>query len=174
MNIFRSGKHKSENVQTIVTRRHEIPNALIAWTDGACDPNPGPGGWGFRLEKLCGEIVSEDFGGDPQTTNNRMELLAVIKAVGASPSDTPLIVCTDSQLTLLCATGRWAKKTNLDLWEDLAESCSGRLVVFEWWRGHCGTPGNERADWLASQGMRSEDDADSDVLRMLREIAVGE
>lgn len=150
MNIYNPSKSNKENVQTIVTRRHQIEGAVIAWTDGACEPNPGIGGWAYSLEKN-GTTIEEDYGGESSTTNNRMELLAIINAVWF-PVDAPLIVRTDSQLCVLCATGRWKRKTNLDLWDDLKSACAGRMVVFEWWRGHCGTPGNERADELAAMG----------------------
>lgn len=174
MNTYSKTKSSRESVQTIVTKRHEIPYALIAWTDGACNPNPGPGGWGFRIEELGGFCIAEGYGGEPETTNNRMELLAIIEAIKATDKNRPLIVCTDSQLTMLCAIGRWKRKTNSDLWRELELACEGRFVVFEWWRGHCGTEGNERADWLANQGMvegLETEDVDTDVLSMLRQIA---
>lgn len=173
MNTYSKTKSSRENVQTIVTRRHEIPYALIAWTDGACHPNPGPGGWGYRIEELGGALIAEDCGGSQETTNNRMELQAIIQAIKATKEQKrPLIVCTDSQLTMLCAIGRWKRKTNHDLWDELEAACSGRFIVFEWWRGHCGTPGNERADWLANQGMMQCDEvSDPEVLSILRQIA---
>jgi ribonuclease HI len=151
MNLYRPDYGNRESVQTIVTRRHQIEKASVAWTDGACEPNPGAGGWGVLIE---GEEPIEAFGGEPDTTNNRMELRAIIEAVQHSKRLKPLIVCTDSQLCLLCAVGRWKRKTNHDLWLalDRAVYGLGALVAFEWWRGHCGTPGNERADELAAMG----------------------
>lgn len=148
-NKYSSSKTNREDVQTIVTRRHDTDGFAIAWTDGACEPNPGPGGWGYLLE-VDGETVAEKFGGEPETTNNRMELLAIIQAIADGPEN--IIIRTDSQLCLLCAIGRWKRKTNLDLWQALDAVCRPRTVVFEWWRGHCGTPGNERADELAGMG----------------------
>jgi ribonuclease HI len=139
------------DAQTFVTRRHDIEGAAIAWTDGSCFPNPGPGGWGVFIEVEGGSSI-ECFGGEADTTNNRMEMLAIVKAVEVAPRDVPLIVRTDSQLCVLCAVGRWKRKTNVDLWVKLADLCDGRTVIFEWWRGHCGTPGNERADALAGMG----------------------
>ena len=151
MNLYRPDYGNKESVQTIVTRRHQIENASIAWTDGACEPNPGAGGWGVMIE---GAEPIEAFGGEADTTNNRMELRAIVEAVQHSKRLKPLIVCTDSQLCVLCAVGRWKRKTNLDLWLalDRAVFGMGALVAFEWWRGHCGTPGNERADELAAIG----------------------
>lgn len=141
-----------ESVQTIVARRYDEAGAVIAWTDGSCHPNPGgPGGWGFRLEAEGREPV-EGYGGEPSSTNNRMEMLAVVQALEATPESTRVIVRTDSQLVVLCGVGRWRRKANLDLWQRVARACACREVEFEWWRGHCGTPGNERVDELAGKG----------------------
>lgn len=153
MNHHRYAKTNSESVQTIVTKRHQIEYAVTAWTDGACEPNPGVGGWGFTFEHDGAPY--EKFGGELETTNNRMELMAVIEAVEHAPKNRALIICTDSQLILLCAVGRWKRKTNVDLWRRLDSACSHRTVVYEWWRGHAGTEGNERADELAAMGRAS-------------------
>jgi ribonuclease HI len=137
--------------QTIVTRRHPEAGFVIAWTDGSTFPNPGPGGWGFRIEPPGGEPI-ERHGGVRSTTNNRMELFAIINAVAESPRELGVIVRTDSQLCVLCATGSWRRKNNIELWARLDSLCRGRIVLYEWWRGHAGTPGNERADQLALSG----------------------
>lgn len=176
MNHYSKTKSNRESVQTIVTIRHEIPYALLAWTDGACEPNPGAGGWGYSIQTLTDDVLSESSGGEIETTNNRMELLAAIKAIRdpINGGGRPMIVCTDSQLTLLCAIGRWKRKTNLDLWADLDDACNGRFIVFEWWRGHVGTAGNERADELAAIGrIEALESCDCDIsaITMLREIA---
>ncbi len=126
-----------KSVQTYVTKRHETEGRLIAWTDGSCEPNPdGYGGWGVVIEKE-GETIAEYRGGEGETTNNRMEMLAAIMAIKNTTG--PVIVRTDSQLVLLCATGRWNRKANLDLWKMLDEVSAGREVMYEWWRGHIGT-----------------------------------
>jgi ribonuclease HI len=175
MNIFlptKLGKARQESVQTIVTRRHNISGAAIVWTDGACEPNPGgPGGWGYRIEH--GSDAIEGHGGEASTTNNRMEMLAIIEAIEGAPAGLPLVVRTDSQLCVLCATGRWKRKANLDLWARMQRAVGSRVVVFEWWKGHVGTPGNERADELAAIGRQEAiDRPDPDTIAMLREIAV--
>lgn len=142
-----------KSVQTLVTRRYDTTGKLVAWTDGACEPNPGRGGWGVRIER-DGKMVEEIYGGDPDTTNNRMEMQAVIEAVRRTKM--PIIIRTDSQLVLLCAVGRWKRKKNVDLWAEYDKVAAGRDVKFEWWRGHVGTPGNERADALAELGRFAE------------------
>jgi len=173
-----SDKKVLESVQTIVTRRHQTDIAHIAWTDGSCDPNPGPGGWGYMVE-FGGQLVREDFGGETDTSNNRMEMRAIIEALDACGKASEVIVRTDSQLVVLCAVGRWKKRANLDLWAEMADLCRWRSVVFEWWRGHIGTPGNERADCLANQGRRAAleafepDGYDDEAMAHLRAIASG-
>ena len=172
MNHHRYSKTNKESAQTIVTRRHQIEGAVIAWTDGACEPNPGLGGWGVMLED--GGQQMEFCGGQADTTNNRMELQAIVEAVKASPVERPLIVRTDSQLSMLCAVGRWKRKANLDLWAELDAACAGRnRIVYEWWRGHCGTAGNERADRLAAEGRAGVvDDSDRDARSFIRQLAL--
>lgn len=129
-----------------VDTRHETAGRLILWTDGSCWPNPGPGGWGW----WCETTKDEGRGGESDTTNNRMELLAILEALRATAG--PAIVRTDSQLCVLCAIGAWKRKTNIDMWAELDRLMAGREVLFEWWRGHCGTAGNEYADQLAAIG----------------------
>jgi ribonuclease HI len=140
---------KKVSVQQLVTRRYETEGVVVAWTDGACEPNPGAGGWGVLVEK-DGAKLAEHMGGERSTTNNRMEMTAVLKALENTTGD--IIIRTDSQLVLLCAVGRWKRKSNLDLWSEYARLSDGRNVMFEWWRGHIGTPGNEAADRLAEIG----------------------
>ena len=160
-----------ESVQTIVTKRHEIKSGTtVAWTDGACEPNPdGDGGWGVVLE-CDGQMVEEIWGGEGNTTNNRMEMMAVIEAIRGTVGD--VLIRTDSQLVLLCAIGRWKRKANLDLWAIYDSVSAGRNIMFEWWRGHIGTPGNERADELAGIGrLENMDSATYDIGTMhMREI----
>ena len=132
-----------------------MPNAWIAWTDGSCEPNPdGDGGWGFSLRSPTGELI-EECGGEGGTTNNRMELLAIVEALLHCPRNVEVVVCTDSQLCLLGAVGRWKRKANLDLWRRLHSACQDRRVFFEWHKGHAATAGNERADELAEMGRQN-------------------
>ena len=136
---------------------------VVIYTDGACAGNPGPGGWGVYI--VNGSEVQELSGGDPETTNNRMELLAAIEGLRATESVTTVTLYTDSQYVKNGITSwiaGWKRngwKTaarkpvkNQDLWRDLDAATEGRDIVWKWVKGHSGDPGNERADALARQG----------------------
>ena len=142
---------------------------LIAYTDGACSGNPGPGGWGVLMQAVDGtEVVKERelCGGEALTTNNRMELLAAITALEtlARPSDITII--TDSAYVKNGITEwlwGWKRKNwrtstgkpvkNDDLWKRLDAARGQHQVRWEWVKGHAGHPENERADELARKGM---------------------
>ncbi|UYV37929.1 ribonuclease HI [Rhodobacteraceae bacterium D3-12] len=142
---------------------------LFAYTDGACSGNPGPGGWGVLLLAMeGGEVVKERplCGGEAETTNNRMELLAAINALEALARASDITVVTDSAYVKNGVTGwmhgwkrnGWrtaAKKPvkNVDLWQRLDEAQARHRVKWEWIKGHAGHPENERADELAREGM---------------------
>lgn len=135
-----------------------------AFTDGACSGNPGPGGWGVVLR--YGEHEKELFGGEAQTTNNRMELMAAISALEALTRRSDVVVTTDSTYVLKGIT-EWVPgwkargwKTsskqpvkNVDLWQRLDEAVRQHDVRWEWVKGHNGHPENERADELARRGI---------------------
>ena len=136
------------------------------YTDGACSGNPGPGGWGVLI--IDGEARREFCGGEPETTNNRMELMAAIRALEETASDGPVRLHTDSQY-VKNGINDWirnwkrngwktsAKKPvkNKDLWEALDALIQAREVDWRWVKGHAGHPGNERADALARKGAQS-------------------
>lgn len=138
--------------------------AVTAYTDGACRGNPGPGGWGAILR--YGEIVRELKGGERQTTNNRMELVAAIEALGALKEPCRVALYTDSRYVRDGIT-RWlpgwrrrdwqtrANKPvkNQDLWIRLDDLARTHEVAWHWVKGHAGHPGNERADALANLGL---------------------
>lgn len=142
---------------------------LYAYTDGACSGNPGPGGWGVLLQAKTGnEVVKERTlkGGEADTTNNRMELLAAINALEKLERASTITVITDSAYVKNGVTGwihgwkrnGWktaAKKPvkNVELWQRLDEAQARHSVTWEWIKGHAGHPGNERADELARAGM---------------------
>lgn len=117
------------------------------YTDGSCLGNPGgPGGWAFAI--LTPESVWCVSGGDSATTNNRMELQAVIETLIFS--DTPnIVVHTDSKWVENCATGKWQKKANCDLWKQYESLSSDRSIRFVWVKGHSGNAYNNLVDGLA-------------------------
>jgi ribonuclease HI len=138
---------------------------IIIHTDGACSGNPGPGGWGAILE--WNGHRKELKGGEPETTNNRMEMMAAIKALEAlKRSDKDIILITDS-VYLRDGITKWIhgwkkrgwktadKKPvkNVDLWQHLDELVRQHSIEWRWVKGHAGDPGNERADELAREGL---------------------
>lgn len=139
--------------------------ALIdIYTDGACKGNPGVGGWGALM--VSGGHRKELFGGEAHTTNNRMELLAVIRALEALRGPSEIVIHTDSQYVQKGIT-EWMRgwkargwKTadrkpvkNADLWAELDELQGRHRIQWRWVRGHSGHPGNEAADALANRGV---------------------
>jgi ribonuclease HI len=140
-------------------------NQVEIYTDGACKGNPGPGGWGVLLRS--GTTRKELYGGEPSTTNNRMELMAVIQALEALKRPCAVTLYLDSQYVLKGITEwlpGWKAKgwktaskqpvKNAELWRHLDELLQrgGHVVDWRWVRGHTGDPGNERADALANIG----------------------
>lgn len=140
--------------------------AIDIYTDGACKGNPGVGGWGALL--VSGAHRKELIGGERLTTNNRMELTAVIEALQSLKHTSRVCIHTDSQYVLKGITEwlpNWKRRgwrtsanapvKNLDLWQRLDELVSQHQVDWLWVKGHNGHPGNERADALANQGVLS-------------------
>ncbi|BCJ90157.1 ribonuclease H [Terrihabitans soli] len=137
---------------------------VAIWTDGACSGNPGPGGWGVVMK--FADTVKELSGGEQLTTNNRMELLAAIRALEALTRPVAVDLYTDSQYVRGGIT-EWMKgwkkngwKTsdkkavkNQELWEQLDKLTAKHEVAWHWVKGHANDPDNERADELARQGM---------------------
>ena len=134
------------------------------YTDGACSGNPGPGGWGVLLR--MGEHEKELFGGEAETTNNRMELTAVIEGLRALKRPVKAEIYTDSQYVMK-GMNEWIKgwkargwKTaskepvkNVDLWQALDTECARHDLKWHWVKGHAGHVENERADALARRGV---------------------
>ena len=141
-------------------------NHVEIYTDGACKGNPGPGGWGVLLRS--GVHEKELFGGDPNTTNNRMELQAVIEGLTALKYPCIITLYLDSQYVHKGITEwivgwkikNWCTSAgkpvkNADLWQQLDKLTyeHGHTIDWRWIRGHSGIPGNERADALANKGV---------------------
>jgi ribonuclease HI len=162
---------------------NERPSGPVAYTDGGCLGNPGPGGWGVHLEYPDGRVV-ELGGSELRTTNNRMELRAAIEAARAVASFPAATIVTDSQYVRQGITGwvaGWKRKgwvtaagqpvLNRDLWEEL-DAAAGPHITWEWTRGHSGDPGNERCDqiagWFASSVAPLSDGRRAAVTRAAR------
>jgi ribonuclease HI len=147
-----------------VTESKKLPHVIVH-TDGACSGNPGPGGWGAILK--FGDVEKELSGGEPNTTNNRMELLAAISALEALKRPARVDIHTDSQYLRGGITGwifGWKKngwKTadrkpvkNVDLWQRLDQALGEHDIKWHWVKGHAGHDENERADELARKGLQ--------------------
>jgi len=143
-----------------------MSHKIIAYTDGACSGNPGPGGWGVWLR--AGTHEKELCGGEKDTTNQRMELQAAIEALKALKKPSVITIVTDSKYVLNGITDwihGWKKKgwknskkepvANRELWEALDVLNQKHDVDWQWVKGHSGDEGNERADELARQGIPS-------------------
>ena len=144
-------------------------NHVEIYTDGACKGNPGPGGWGVLMRAMEGETLVKErelSGGEADTTNNRMELLAAINALEVLSREVAITITTDSAYVKNGVTGwihGWKRngwKTadrkpvkNVDLWQRLDAAQARHKVIWKWIKGHAGHPENERADELARAGM---------------------
>ena len=122
------------------------------FTDGACSGNPGRGGWAAVI--LRDGYTQEICGGERRTTNNRMEMTAVIEGLAAVPPGADVTVYSDSQYVVNTMTRNWKRRKNQDLWSKLDRETAARQVTWEWIKGHAGHPMNERADRLATEQAR--------------------
>jgi ribonuclease HI len=141
-----------------------MANKVVIYTDGACRGNPGPGGWGALLKYKDSEKTLKGFA--PETTNNRMELMAVIEGLRSLNRDCDVELNTDSKYVLQGINDwivNWKKngwKTaakkqvkNVDLWQQLDEQAGRHSISWHWVKGHSGVPGNEAADQLANDAI---------------------
>ncbi|QJD71192.1 ribonuclease HI [Marinobacterium sp. LSUCC0821] len=140
---------------------------VTIYTDGACKGNPGAGGWGAILK--YGDAEKELWGGEPETTNNRMELMAAIAALECLKRGSDVVLYTDSQYLRQGITEwifGWKKKNwrsstgkpvkNVELWQRLDKAAEPHKIEWRWVKGHSGDPGNERADQLANRGCEEQ------------------
>jgi len=141
-----------------------LTQAIEIYTDGACRGNPGPGGWGALL--ISGKHQKTMHGGEPETTNNRMELTAAIEALTALKGHSSVILYTDSKYVMDGINDwmpNWKKRgwktaakkpvKNKDLWQALDDATQRHEIDWRWVKGHDGNPGNEKADELANLGI---------------------
>ena len=141
-----------------------MSDSVEMFTDGACKGNPGPGGWGVLM--IFKGVEKELWGGERETTNNRMELMAAIQGLMALKRECEVVLTTDSQYVMKGINewmANWKKRgwktaakepvKNADLWKELDEQVNRHKVTWKWVRGHIGNHGNERADQLANRGV---------------------
>jgi len=137
---------------------------IVLYTDGACRGNPGPGGWGVLLES--DGHSKEIFGGEPDTTNNKMELRAAIEGLNALKKGCQVELFTDSTYVIKGITEwlpNWKKRNwktaakkpvqNVELWKELDEASQRHQIEWRWVKGHSGNSGNDKADELANRGV---------------------
>lgn len=152
------------------TQDENMTTEVILYTDGACSGNPGPGGWGFILRHPKSGKEIERSGGEAETTNNRMEMLAVIEGLKALTRPTAVEIVSDSKYVLQgieqwmprWKANGWRRKEgnqfkpvkNLELWQELDELVHRHRITFTHVKGHAGHPENERCDQLAVEAAR--------------------
>ena len=130
-----------------------LAEMIDIYTDGSCIVNPGPGGWAAIV--FDGDSKRALSGGEQDTTNNRMEILAVVKGLQAVPDSSEVTIHSDSQYVINTMTRNWKRNANQDLWEQLDTEVKKRAVKWEWVRGHSGHPLNEEVDRLANSEARN-------------------
>ncbi len=132
---------------------------IIAYTDGSCHPNPGPGGWGFISFDTPNNLTNATNtfyvkGGEKNATNNRMELLAVIECILFHKKETHFIIHTDSQITMKCAMKEFKRNANTDLWKIYDDATLNKKIEYVKVKAHSGDKYNEEVDTLANEGRK--------------------
>ena len=146
--------------------KNNLDEKVVIYTDGGCDPNPGVGGWGAVLSYNGKRKMLS--GGEPDTTNNRMEMMAAIAALDTLKRPCSVILYTDSQYLKNGITSwmhgwkknNWKRKggelKNIDLWKQLDTKTSTHSIEWRWVRGHTGVPENELCDTLATEAIKKQ------------------
>ena len=149
----KQNKSQQSSIDDFVTEPNL--NYYIVYTDGSCIPNPGSGGWAYEIRNFKDEIIDSSSGSVKSTTNNRMELTAVIKSLQSDyiKSNSVVTIKSDSQLIINTMNMNWKKKENIDLWNDLVEYKKSKNLrcEWEWVKAHAGIEGNENVDQKANQ-----------------------
>lgn len=129
------------------------------YTDGSCIPNPGSGGWAFCALADSNDVTPLEWhvsGGEAQSTNNRMELTAVIEALNFFSKKKKFHIYSDSQYVIKCAKGVYKRKKNTDMWKEYDISSSGKKIEWTWVKGHSNDKYNETVDFLAKQEAKTK------------------
>jgi ribonuclease HI len=138
---------------------------IVVYADGSCLGNPGPGGWGVVIVGRHG--TREYSGGDPHTTNNRMEITGAIEGLRRIPEGARVLLRSDSQYVVNTINLRWKRNANTGLWKELDAEIARHQVRFEWVRGHAGDALNDRADRLALEEAKRAADARRELARAM-------
>lgn len=124
---------------------------ITIYTDGSCSPNPGKGGWGYVILP-GGQVIEEMYGGEEKSTNNIMEMIAVLEALKSINRFKKITIYSDSQYVINCAQKLWKRKMNIELWEKFDELSKDKTITWNWVKGHAGDKYNEIVDKLAKKG----------------------
>lgn len=155
--VYKIRKAEKGDISKELKRNIEKTLQYNVYTDGGCEVNPGGrGGYGVVIISPLGEIT-ELKGGYKSTTNNRMEIMAILKACESLPNNVSATVFSDSSYAVKTLNGEFQKKKNLDLWWEVEQAIWGKDLTFKWIRGHSGNKFNERCDQLATEAYQSND-----------------
>ena len=140
----------TRNKMKIKSKPKQNQEMITIYTDGSCNPNPGVGGWGYI--EIGNDYLLSDSGGEEKSTNNRMEMKAVIEALKAYKTEKNFLIYSDSQYVIKCATGVNKRRKNRDLWSEYDKVSKGKNIKFKWVHSHNGDKYNEMVDELAKEG----------------------
>ena len=145
-------RHKLKKLYSFIDVINMSTEPTVVYTDGSCSPNPGPGGWGFISIHPAGNYHVS--GGEQKSTNNRMELMAIIQALQFHANAEHIVIHSDSLLSINCAKGLWRRKENKDLWKIFDRVSKNIEITWVKVKAHNGNKYNELVDDLAKSAMR--------------------